>query len=251
MSMHNTGVTITSKLLIRGITSTAMGARTGRGSEQNHGLNLFRTSLQMDTCPAGGGFPMSHSQSWRRDFRWTRSSFLAPSRDARHRWGRCIAACPPRRWESARGPFSSATARRGGGVALRVLGRKAGCGSYPKGRRCIVPNVHGPRLARRLPAEHGASKTHAVYPGVCGTVRVRQLFRCAGVPMHRGLFRSATGRRTVGWLQGLFGRKAVSLVHTRRGEGPSFKMLGEPPRAGAGGDLKCGVPTLGKLCRDA
>jgi len=232
MSMHNTGVTITSKLLIRGISPTAMGARPGRGSEQNHGLNLFRTSLQMDTCPAEGGFPMSHSQSWRRDFRWTRSSFLAPSRDARHRWRRCIAACPPRRWESARGPFSSATARRGGGVALRVFGRKAGCGSYPKGRRCIVPNVHGPRLARRLPAEHGASKTHAVYPGVCGTVRVRQLFRCTGAS-----FDPQQG--------------AVSLVHTRRGEGPSFKMLGEPPRAGAGRDLKCGVPTLGKLCRDA
>jgi hypothetical protein len=185
MSMHNTGVTITSKLLIRGISPTAMGARPGRGSEQNHGLTLFRTSLQMDTCPAGGGFPMSYSQSWRREFRWTRSSFLAPSRDARHRWRRCIAACPPRRWESARGPFPSATARRGRGVALRVFGRKAGCGSYPKGRRCIVPNVHGPRLARRLPAEHGASKTHAVYPGVCGTVwsascSVARGFRCTG-----------------------------------------------------------------------
>ena len=126
---------------------------------------------------------------------------------------------------------------RGRGVALRVFGRKAGCGSYPKGRRSIVPNVHGPRLARRLPAEQGASKTHAVYPGVCGIERVLQLFRCAG-----GNFRSATGRRTDGWRQGLFGRKADSPVHTRRGEGPSFQMLGEPPRAGAGRDLRCGVP---------
>ena len=72
---------------------------------------------------------------------------------------------------------------RGRGVALRVFGRKAGCGSYPKGRRSIVPNVHGPRLARRLPAEQGASKTHAVYPGVCGIERVLQLFRCAGRPL--------------------------------------------------------------------
>ena len=158
----------------------AMEARPGRGSEQNHGLNLVRTSLQMDTCLAEEGFPMSHSRSWRRAFRWTHSSFLAPPRDARHRRRRCIAACPPRRWESARGPFPSATARRGGGVSLRVFGRKAGCGSYPKGRRSIVPNVHGSRLARRLPAEHGASKIHAVYPGVCGTVRVLQWFRCAG-----------------------------------------------------------------------
>ena len=40
----------------------------------------------------------------------------------------------------------------------------------------------------------------------------------------------------------MFGRKADSPVHTRRGEGPSFQMLGEPPRAGAGRDLRCGVP---------
>src|ERR1039458_3363678 len=99
------GVTTGSKLVIRGIPPTAMGACPGQGSVRDHGLNLFRTSLQMDTYLAEGGFPMSHSQSWRREFRWTRSSFLVPSRDARHRWRRCIAACPPRRWESARGPF--------------------------------------------------------------------------------------------------------------------------------------------------
>jgi hypothetical protein len=180
MSMHNTGVNITSKLLIHGISPTAMGARTGRGSKQNHGLNLFRTNLQMDTCPAGEGsqcpilevgvgiFGGHLHHFWRRPEMPVTGGGDA-SRHALHGDGRAPGV-----------PFPSATARRGGGVALRVFGRKAGCGSYPKGRRFIVPNVHGPRLARRLPAEHGASKTYAVYPGVCGTVRVRQLFRCTG-----------------------------------------------------------------------
>jgi hypothetical protein len=53
------GVTTGSKLVIRGIPHTAMGAYPGQGSVRNHGLNLFRTSLQMDTYLAEGGFPMS------------------------------------------------------------------------------------------------------------------------------------------------------------------------------------------------
>lgn len=53
------GVTTGSKLVIRGIPPTAMGAYPGQGSVRNHGLNLFRTSLRMDTYLAEGGFPMS------------------------------------------------------------------------------------------------------------------------------------------------------------------------------------------------
>jgi len=65
------GVTTGSKLVIRGIPPTAMGAYPGQGSVRNHGLNLFRTSLQLDTYLAEGGFPMSHSRSRRQIFRRT------------------------------------------------------------------------------------------------------------------------------------------------------------------------------------
>jgi hypothetical protein len=212
----NGGVTTGSKLVIRGIPPTA----------SKWTPIWLREGSQ---CP--------NSRSRRRVFRRTHPQYLAPpgdacqsgadaSRHALHGDGRAPGV-----------PFRPRQPDAGEGVALRVFGRKAGCGSYPKGRRSIVPNVHGPRLARRLPAEQGASKTHAFYPGVWGIERAFQLFRCAG-----GNFRSAIGRRTDGWLQGLFGRKADSPVHTRRGEGPSFQMLGEPPRAGAGRDLRCGVP---------
>jgi len=211
----NGGVTTGSKLVIRGIPPTA----------SKWTPIWLREGSQ---CP--------NSRSRRRVFRRTHPQYLAPpgdacqsgadaSRHALHGDGRAPGV-----------PFRPRQPDAGEGVALRVFGRKAGCGSYPKGRRSIVPNVHGPRLARRLPAEQGASKTHAFYPGVWGIERAFQLFRCAG-----GNFRSAIGRRTDGWLQGLFGRKADSPVHTRRGEGPSFQMLGEPPRAGAGRDLRCGA----------
>ena len=80
------GVTTGSKLVIRGIPPTAMGACPGQGSVRDHGLNLFRTSLQMDTYLAEGGFPMSPFSKSASGFSADTSAISGASRRCPSEW---------------------------------------------------------------------------------------------------------------------------------------------------------------------
>ena len=108
-----------SKLVIRGIPPTAMGAYPGQGSARNYGLNLFRTSLQMDTYLAEGGFPMSPFSKSASDFSADTSAISgAPPGDARQSGVDASRHALHGDGRAPRGPFPSATARRGGGGGL-------------------------------------------------------------------------------------------------------------------------------------
>ena len=93
------------------------------------------------------GSQCPHSRSRRRVSRWTHPSCLAPPGDARQSGVDASRHALHGDGRAPGVPFRPRQPDAGEGVALRVFGRKAGCGSYPKGRRSIVPNVHGPRLA--------------------------------------------------------------------------------------------------------
>jgi len=139
------------------------------------------------------GSQCPNSRSRRRVFRRTHPQYLAPpgdacqsgadaSRHALHGDGRAPGV-----------PFRPRQPDAGEEVALRVFGRKAGCGSYPKGRRSIVPNVHGPRLARRLPAEQGLQNTCCLPRGM------RNRTGPPVVPLRRGQL-SIRNRPTYRWV---------------------------------------------------
>ena len=177
------GVTTGSKLVIRGIPPTAMGAYPGQDRYEIMASICSKPASKWTPIWLREGSQCPHSRSRRRVFRRTHPQYLAPPGDARQSGADASRHALHGDGRAPGVPFRPRQPDAGEGVALRVFGRKAGCGSYPKGRRSIVPNVHGPRLARRLPAEQGASKTHAVYPGVCGIERALQLFRCAGRPL--------------------------------------------------------------------
>ena len=62
------------------------GSVPGAGSVRNHGLNLFRTSLQMDTYLAEGGFPMSPFSKSASGFSADTSAISGASRRCPSEW---------------------------------------------------------------------------------------------------------------------------------------------------------------------
>ena len=140
------------------------------------------------------GSQCPHSRSRRRIFRRTHPQYLARLPEMPVRVELMHRGMPSTEMgERPGGPFRPRQPDAGEGVALRVFGRKAGCGSYPKGRRSIVPNVHGPRLARRLPAEQGLQNTCCLPRGM------RNRTGPPVVPLRRGQL-SIRNRPTYRWV---------------------------------------------------